>query len=329
MKIRKPAVLLVMAFAFVVSIAAPVVHAQQNNGGSGSGLQLSPTRTEISGQPGERKTFKLTLKNVTQSEVTAQVALNDFESDGASGTPKIIVDTKQRTPYTLNNFLKNFNDVDLKAGESKDVNLAVEIPANAAPGAYFGALRYAAVPKGQNQSTTERQVALTASVAHLVFVEVPGDVNEQIAIDSLKASRSGKSGSFFLKKPDQIATAVKNQGNGFSRPFGKVSVNGWFGKEVYSYDVNNTDPRGIVLPKSSRTFLDSLKNVKLPGKYNLTASIAYGNGGEVVTYKSSFIYMPIWAIITLLVLIAAIAGGLYYVYRKRFAAATRRAKKRP
>lgn len=320
MSLRKPAGLIAIALTFVfsLSLAISVATAQDVSQSQGSGLQLSPTRTDLTGQPGEQKPLSITLKNITQNEVTAQVFLNDFESDNITGNPQIIVDNRARTPYSLANMLKNFNDVDLKAGETKEIKLAIDIPANAAPGAYFGALRYAAVPKGQAQNPAERQVALTASVAHLVFVEVPGNINEQIQVENLKAQRNDKKGSFFLDVPDKAALSVKNLGNGFSRPFGKVSVSGPFGKEVHSYDVNNTDPRGIILPNSSRTFTDELKGVKMPGKYNLTASVAYGNGGEVITYKSSFVYMPLWAIIALIALIGVIAGGTYYVYRNKF-----------
>lgn len=316
--------MLAIIIAMVFSVITPLAIGQQSNQNTGSGLQLSPTRTEVSGQPGEKKTFSVILKNITQTDLTAQVFLNDFQSDNDTGTPQIIVDTNQRTPYTLVNMLKNLNNVDLKAGETKEIKQTVDIPGNAAPGAYFGALRYAAVPKGQSQNQADRQVSLTASVAHLVFVEVPGDINEQIQVESLKAQRDNKAGSFFFESPNQAAVGVKNKGNGFSRPFGKVNVNGPFGKEVFSYDINNTTPRGIILPDSSRKFTNEVKGVSLPGKYNLTASIAYGNGGEVVSYKTSFVYMPLWAILIVLILILLIAGGIYYQYRKRYKKSAKR-----
>lgn len=320
MSLSKPAALLAIAIAFVFSmiLAMPLTKAQDATQNSGSGLQLSPTKTDLSGQPGEQKPFSITLKNITQNEVTAQVFLNDFESDNNTGNPQIIVDNRTRTPYSLASMLKNFTDVDLKAGETKEIKLIIDIPADVAPGAYFGALRYAAIPKGQAQTQAERQVSLTASVAHLVFVEVPGDINEQIQLESLTATQNGNKGTFFFSAPDKVDLGVKNLGNGFSRPFGKVSINGPFGKNVHTYDVNNTDPRGIILPKSARIFTDDAKNIKMPGKYNLTASVAYGNGGEVISYKTSFVYMPAWAIAVIVALIALIAAGSYYLYRKKF-----------
>lgn len=298
-------------FAFV-----PFINAQQDQQTGGNGLQISPTRTELSAGAGEVKNFTITVKNVTQGDLTAQAVVNDFESDNVSGTPQIIVDENQRTPNTISNMLKGLNDFDLKAGETKDIKLSVDVPGNAAPGAYFGAVRFAAVPKDQ-KATGDRQVSLTASVAHLVFLEVAGDVNEQIQITGVDAQKNGKASSFFFSAPNESAVAIKNLGNGFSRPFGNVQTKNMFGKQVSNYEVNNTTPKGIILPNSSRTFVDKLEGVSLPGRYSQVASVAYGNGGEVVIYKSSFWYMPIWAIIVLLVILAAIIYGVRRVIKKR------------
>lgn len=282
----------------------------------GSGLQLSPTRSEISANPGEQKTFTIALKNITQSKLSTQVSLNDFESDNVSGTPKILVDTNNRTPYTLSKMIKGLKNVELAPGETKEIKATIDIPANAAPGAYFGAVRYAVVP--QNNTDSERQIALNASVAHLVLVEVPGDVVQQIQVQSLDLQKQGKAHKFFFNRPDQASLSVKNLGNGFSRPFGRVTINNGFGKEVFNYEVNNNDPKSIVLPNSSRVFTNEVGGVSLPGKYTATASIAYGNGAEVVNYKSSFWYMPIWFLAIIFALILVIVVIAYLIYRKKF-----------
>lgn len=288
----------------------------QNPEGSGNGLQLIKTRTEISGAKGEQREFSFSIKNITNSDLHLKAVLNDFESDGVTGTPKIIVDTKERNPYSLANMLQGLQDVDLKANETKELQFKVDIPANAAPGAYYGAIRYQVVPKDA-ASDADRQIALNASVAHLVFLEIPGEINEQIQVESLKILKDEKSGSFFLKSPNKASVSVKNLGNGFSRPFGKVNID-YFGKEAYSYDINNRDPRGIVLPNSTRTFTDDVKNISKPGKYNVIASVAYGSGGEVVSYKTSFWYVPAWVFIILALILITIGVGVSILYKRRF-----------
>lgn len=294
---------------------AHVSNAQQEGA---SGLQIIPPKTELIMQPGEQKTFSIIIKNITSGDITAQAFLNDFESDNASGEPKIIVDTSKRTPYTLEGMLEGLQDVELAKGESKEVKLVINVPVDVVPGAYFGAVRFSAVPKGVEASSGQRQVSLTASVAHLVLVEISGEIKEQIQVESLKAQRGDSPGSFFVKSPDKVAVSIKNLGNGFARPFGRVTINGMGGKEVYSYEMNVTEPRGVVLPNSSRTFTDIVKNIKTPGRYTIIASIAHTNGGEVVNYTATFWYIPTW----LLILIAALLIGLiltaYALYKRRF-----------
>lgn len=305
-------VALVLLFGILTLI--PKVNAQDG----GSGLQISPTKTEISALPGEEKSFTINIKNITKNTLLAKAVVNDFKSDNESGSPQILTDTKDRTPYSLSNMLKGLQDVQLKPGEVKQVKLTLSVPAGSAPGAYFGAVRYSAVPDSRNPESQGEQVTLNASVAHLVFLELPGDVLEQIKVESLKAERGDNKGWFFLKAPQKSAVGIKNLGNGFARPVGSVTIKNMFGSEVYNYDVNNTDPKSVILPKSSRTFTKDIKSIKWPGRYTQSASIAYGSGSEVVGYKSSFWYVPVWAIIALVVLMLVIVGASYTVYRRKF-----------
>ncbi len=326
MKLFKKLVPLSIVSIFALSfVALPFAAAQSANERGGSGLQLSPTRTELSGQPGEAKTFSVTLKNVTQGDLDVQVFLNDFESDNESGTPKIIVDeTREQTPYSLKKMITGLQPVNLKANETKQISSVVNIPGDAAPGAYYGAMRFSAVPTGQTSG--DRQVSLTASVAHLIFVEVPGDVTEQIKLEKLVAlDEKGKERNIF-KKPGKSALTVKNLGNGFSRPFGKVTVNKG-SSQVHTYDVNNAETKSIVLPQSTRVFTDDIKNVSKPGKYKLVAGIAYGNGGEVVTYESTFWYLPLWFVAVLVVLLIALVVGGWILYKKMARGGTKKSKK--
>ena len=309
-----------VALALVTSI--PIASAQNTNA-AGNGLQISPTRTEISALKGEQKSFTIQLKNITKVDLRVKAILNDFESDEVSGTPKIIADTTVRTTYSVASMLKGLKDVDLKAGEQKELEFAVDVPGNAVPGAYFGAIRYQVVPNDAAKDTGNRQVALNASVAHLLFVEVPGEITERINLESVKIQKDTKASSLFFSSPNKSAVAVKNLGNGFSRPFGKVAVS-YFGKEVYGYDLNNGVAKSIVLPNSVRTFTDDIKNISKPGKYNVVASVAYGNGGEVVNYRTSFWYIPFWFIAVVLSVFALIAGASYITYRRRFSSSKRK-----
>lgn len=309
--------LLCLAFLGIGLLVVPV-RAQQEPGGSG--LQISPTKTDIGVTAGDKRDFTVVVKNVTQGALRVKTFINDFESDNVTGNPRLIVDTTNRTPYSLAEMIKGLADFDLKAQESKEIKLSLNVPKNAPPGAYFSAIRFTAVPKGSGADAPgegEQQIALTASLAHLVLVEIPGEINEQIQLESLKFQSGDKTGSFFLKSPNKALLSIKNLGNGFSRPFGKISISR-FGKEVFSDDINKTDPKAIVLPNSSRTLINDVTNIKTPGRYTAVASVAYGNGAEVINQQVSFWYVPTWLLFALLATLIVLIGGGYMLYRKRF-----------
>lgn len=320
---------LVVGFILAASMIAVLrpVNAQDAQG-TGSGLSVSPTRTELSIQPGKTDKIEISIRNVTRGAIVAKPFISDFESDDATGEPKLYANTDKRNSASINSFVSGLQDVPLAPGESKNLTYTVSIPDNAAPGGYYGAVAYRAVPA--NQAGPESgEVALTANVASLVLIEVPGDITEQIQIQSVKIGKTNANNpvtfsSFFTTKPDRGAISIKNNGNSFSKPFGTVSLTNMSGKQIYSYELNNATPRGNILPKSSRTFTDEIKNISKPGRYTLTANISHGTGGEVITQKVSFWYVPVWLLVALAILLLGIVAGLYFLYRSQFAGRKKR-----
>lgn len=291
------------------------VKAQQPGG---SGLQISPTRTELSVNPGEVKDFAITVKNVTQGDISVKAFLNDFNADNETGEPKLVVDEGQpRSPSSLQQYLKGMTDFDLKSGQTKEVKLTVDFPPNASAGGFYGAIRFVALPKGSNRGEAERQVALNASVASLVLVEVEGNIIEQIQVNKIEARVNEKGGSFFFNKPNKLAIDINNKGNSFSKPFGRVQILGMNGSEVFSYELNSKDPRGNILPRSSRTFVDDIQGIKTPGRYTAVANVTHGGGGEVITQKISFWYIPLWLVAVVVGIVLAVAGYAFWTVRNR------------
>lgn len=319
-------------------LSAQIVHAQDAT--AGSGLRISPTRTDLSIVPGDSRTITQSVKNVTSSPVTVQPALNDFESDGVTGEPRLIGDPNQISAYSLREFISVPAEFDLQPDEEKEVTVEVKVPENASPGAYFGSILYRAAPQG---ASGDGQVALVASVGSLVLLEVPGEITEKIQINDISAYLGGNEGSLFTKKPDQIGVEIENLGNSFSQPFGKVAVKDWRGNEIFIYELNDSTPRGNILPKSTRLFIDEFYNVevktvngeeqitktsplKWPGRYTITGNISHGTTGEIFTVSTTFWYIPAWLIITLLALVVVLLAGSVLLYRKYVTRSTKRKK---
>ncbi len=292
---------------------------------TGSGISISPTRTELRIDAGGTDVVKVNLRNVTNGDIVAKAFINDFESDNETGEPKIIIDESKQSATSVRPFLKNVTDVELKKGESKSFDIPVEIPADAAPGAYFGIIRYAAVPA--DAAPTPGQISLTASVSTIVLIEVPGDIRQQIQVREVLVYRKGIGGTFFSSKPEEVGVRVLNQGNGFVKPFGNVTISNPLGKQVHDYELNDSDPRSNVLPNSGRVFRNPLKGVSTPGRYTVTANVSFGNGGEVLTVKKSFWYIPWWFILLILSFVIIVGLAVFWL-RKRFAGGLRRIGKK-
>ena len=320
---------LVVGFIMAASMLAVLrpVNAQNDQAG-GSGLSLSPTRSELRIEPGKTDKVEVSVRNVTRGAIVAKPFISDFESDDATGEPKLYASTEKRNSASIASFVTGLEEVSLAPGESKNLTYTVSVPGNAAPGGYYGAITYRAVPASQ-AGPESGEVALTANVASLVLIEVPGDITEQIQVTGAKIGKFVNStqinfGSFFTIKPDRAAISIKNNGNSFSKPFGTVTLTNMSGKQIYSYELNNATPRGNILPKSTRTFTDEIKNVGKPGRYTLTANISHGTGGEVITQKVSFWYIPVWLLVAMGVLLLGVVAGIYFLYRNQFAGRKKR-----
>ncbi|MDZ7744731.1 MAG: hypothetical protein U5K77_03155 [Candidatus Saccharibacteria bacterium] len=290
---------------------APAVLAQQQGG---SGLSVSPTRTELRIEPGSSSTFTINVRNVTTNSITARPVVNDFYSDDETGQPQIVVNEEIDVP-SIRPFMPELDEITLAEGEDQSVEIVVSVPEDTAPGGYYGVVRYLAVPEGA-PSQDDGQVSLTASVSSILLVEVPGEIREQVQLRNIEFYRQDIAGTFFTSPPEQVGLHIVNQGNGFEKPFGNVSVSNMFGNEVHNYEINTGNPRSNVLPESSRTFKNDIEGVSMPGRYIATASVSFGNGGEVLILSDSFWYLPAWFVIGVLVLIILIGTGVYYA-RKR------------
>jgi hypothetical protein len=298
-----------MLFA-VISFSAQVFSQQP----TGSGLSISPTRTELRIDAGGTDVVKINLRNVTNGNIIAKAFINDFESDNETGEPRIIIEENSQNPTSIKPFLKGVTDVELAAGESKSFDIPVEIPGDAAPGAYFGIVRYAAIPVGSEP--TPGQVSLTASVSTIVLIEVPGDIRQQIQVREALVYRKGIAGTFFTSKPEETGVRVINQGNGFVKPFGTVTVDNPLGKQVQQYELNNSDPRANVLPNSGRVFRSGIEGISTPGRYVLTAHVSFGNGGETLTVRKAFWYLPWWFILLIVIFVIIVGLGVFWVQKR-------------
>lgn len=294
----------VMAVLAVAVVIAPQASAQTTGiNKSTNVLKVTPVRTDIEVKPGETKFVKMTVTNVTGSAIVVRPIQNDFIAGDERGTPALILDENKSAPtHSLKKFMKPLENMTIPAKEAKSIDVAFTVPKGTQAGGYFGAVRFAPTdPNGGGQ------VNLSASVASIVLLTVPGETKEKLSLTDFNVQQDGKSGNFF-QTPDnlQITARFQNQGNLQAGPFGKVSVKKG-DKVVYDADFNNNTPREMILPDSARRWEVPLKNIDGFGNYTVVATFTYGTKNQTIEVERSFWVVPVG------VMIAIIAGTLLLI----------------
>lgn len=314
--------ILVTAFVLLATIGLSAVVAQEESATSGNGLRITPVRQEFILAPGQSESYEIEVANISAGDVSVITVVNDFESDDTTGQPRILVDPEDETPFSLRQYVSLPEPFTLEPGQSRKVNISVDLPEDANPGGYFGIVRFAVGIEGQDLGT----IALAASVGSLLLVSVAGDVQEGMELGFIEARQTqtdntSRGGSFFESAPDKIAINLKNTGNSILKPIGRVAIKNMFGKEVASYEFNGGQLRGNVLPQSSRTFEDSVSGLGRIGRYSVEANLSYGEGGgNLITAKTTFWIIPwklLLGVLAILVLLVWFFTRGLKVYNRR------------
>jgi len=263
----------------------------------------------------------------------------DFTYTNQSGTPKLnLAKDAPRTPWSLKSFTSLPSSIDISGGETKTVSYTITVPKNQGAGSYYSAILY------QASAANGGNVALNASGVTLVFVSVPGKVNENMALQKFGAYNSddnGVTGSYVYidvrEQPKMMAFALKNNGNVFESPAGQIAVKDMFGHQVANITVNSN--QSLALLGQTRLFTSCIKTVQQkvkalggeskdttcvnpglkPGLYTANLDVFYGQNGNQtheITATAHFWYLPLWFLILLLLIIAAVTYGAFWAKKK-------------
>jgi len=296
----------------------------------GNALRIAPVRVDLTVQPGAMQTVDVFVQNMTSSTATLQAIVNDFTAgNNEDGQPNILLNGQEAPSHSLKQFVAPISNFTLAANEQKDIKVSVAIPKGTAGGGYYGVVRFAPA------TNTHSIVNLSASVGSLILVKVPGNITEKINIASFDVrGKDDKPATFFTSgKSLNAIVRFQNPGNVQEEPFGKVVLKKG-GKQVALYEVNNTDPRGNILPESIRRFSVPLTKVGSIGKYTIDGDFGYGTNGQLLTASKTFYIVPVGAIAAVVVALALIAFAIFGLprmlrsYNRRVIQKAQRAQKR-
>ena len=282
----------------VLGGALPV---RANNDLTANTLKVTPLRTDVVSDPGGTVSVKVIVTNPSNQDIEVRPIQNDFISGDENGNPAIILDENEFAPTrSLKRFLKPIGNVTIPANKSQTIEVAIDVPVEAKPGGYFGAIRFAPVDPDSGG-----QVNMSVSIASLILLTVNGDVPEKLDLTNFDIEHKGSLVGGFVVNPTNlvVSSRFKNDSNIQLAPFGKISVQK--GEVVvYETDFNNKDPKDMILPDSARQWDTSLDGLDSFGKYTVKATFTYGSKNQTIEVEHSF-----W-LITLPALIGGIVGTI-------------------
>lgn len=322
-------VVLIIATASFV-IFGPASAATASTAAAPNGYRLSPVRTDLTVAPGNTEVVTLYIQNASAAVENLQVIVDDFEAPtNESGNPALLLNGATAPDHSLKQFVSLPTPTfKLEPNQQQAINVNITVPKGTAAGGYYGAIRFAPVGPGGNKN-----VNLSASVASLVLLTVPGNLDEQLSIVGFGiaqgASNINTHSIFFSNKNLQAEVRFQNSGNVQEQPIGNIILKR--GSTVLNtVAVNNSSSPGNVLPSSIRRFTVELNKVGWYGKYKAEANFTYGSKGQVLTAVTTFYVIPIIfiviAILILLLILFIIFGlpRLIRTYNRRIIARANR-----
>lgn len=282
-------------------------------------LRVSPVRSDIVVDPGKTDTVPITVVNPTKSDVKITPTENDFVSKDNNGTPSLIIGADQYAPtHSLKRFMTPLSSFVLKSGQSKTLNVKISVPKTAQAGGYFGAVRFQpTLPDNGGQ------VNMSVNVAPLILLTVPGKVTDKLNLTNFAVQQDGMSKPYYQDGKNMSVTfSFENKGNIQEGPHGNISVKKG-NKVVYGTNFNDSTPRDVILPDSSRSWDVPLKDIGSFGHYTVEVTLSYGASNETVQVQKSFWVVPMKVVLIaiggLIVLILLVLGFWLFLrsYRNR------------
>lgn len=275
---------------------------------------LEPTKNEVILDPGESITKTVSVTNRTERNVTFVIEMEDITgSDNPEDQVKLLGD--EVGPYSIRELVKpELADFKLAPGERGTFNVRVELPIDAEPGGYYGAVIVSATDRETEAEKDAGGVAkIVTRLGSIFLVRVNGDVNESSHISNFKAI--GLNTKIYSSHPKGFEVAIKNEGSVHLVHYGEIVVSNMLGKKVASFPVNAF----FSLPQSTR-FKEIIWNDSFSiGFYKANLTIHKGYGGEenFESAEFSFFVLP-WSIVLPALALIILVTLLVIFFKRNF-----------
>jgi len=291
-----------LAALFLAATCIPFFSTAQNS----EGIEIKPAIIEERVDPGQVRTFVISVKNVTDIEKTLFLGVADIKGVTGLGAP-VFAQGGEVSEYALSTWVTfREGSVVLKGGEAKDVSFTIQVPPEASPGSHFASVYFDSQPPQLGQTGS----GVGIRVGNVISLRIAGDVTESMRLREFSTDQF-----IYNEPPVTFTTSLENLGNVLLRPNGLIEITDMFGRAVGKVEVNETG--ASTFPKSDRSYSTVWDHEGFTiGRYQAVMSVVYGEDErKTVSGATSFWVLPLKPILIALGTILGLVIGFYVLMK--------------
>lgn len=240
-------------------------------------ISIDMTYVDVTASPGDHLEKSFKFWNGTDAFLLVHLEAADFAAQGEEG--QIQVGGEEDAANSLKAWVTpELSDVAVAPKENITLPFSIDVPVNADPGSHWGTLLTITAPQGGGSG-----VGVEAALGFIIYVRVPGDMREEVSVESFSAPR------FVEAPPFTVETRFRNEGTVHEAPAGLIEVRNMFGSLV----ATGTLPVRNVLPGAVRRISASVGSGTWFGRYAVTLRAAYGDNGDTLS-ASAYVWAVPW-----------------------------------
>ncbi len=245
-------------------------------------IKVTPSILEQMVKPGDIFSSQIAITNESQQEITFYPYLKDFKAaaEDESGQAQLIAPGSETGNYISSWINISPDGIDLLPGQEQQIPFTINIPTNAGPGGYYGAIVFGTTaPKAKpGEADKGAEIGVAEQAASLILLQIAGIADERAEIREFKTDKTFYNTPFTVN----FSARIQNLGNVHVKPMGVIEITNMLGRKVATLPVN--DKGGNVLPKSTRLFTAVWQDSLGFGRYQAALVLSYGTpadlGGE-------------------------------------------------
>ncbi|MBE0428811.1 MAG: hypothetical protein IBX61_02950 [Thermoleophilia bacterium] len=318
-RLKVAACLLALAMAaavliMVLAASAPAYEVTAGDEPETGEFELTPTKFELSVDPGDEIAVEVTLVNRTGQTLDLEFHVEDFEGSDDPAQAFVFLGDEDADRGARSWVTPEIDDIVLRHGETLTMQASISVPEGSRPGGHYASL--VATADVETTGEEDGRQAVPGRRDSLLLFRVSGPAVEDGTLDAPEVTRLAASG------PVAVGLVFNNTGDVDLSPSGRVEITDLLGRTVAEIFVEEW----VVLPDASRrTVVNWNPGLLSFGRYTVWAEMGYGSEEPAELAVSQTFWLVPWQLllfIAALLLLAALI--LLIIVRRRGRGATGR-----